>query len=160
LQKRQREHTKLEDKQKERMVLAMVLNDAVRQALTSGHLAHLVTLNTDGGPQVTLVWVGLDGDEIVCAHLGSWQKVKNIQKDARVALSMETGGKTGILDHYLVISGHARITEGGAPQLLHQLAHIYVGPGTHFPDDHAPSGYITHITVEHIRGVGPWSEHH
>ena len=56
----------------------MVLNDAVRQALTSGHLAHLVTLNADGSPQVTLVWVGLDGDEIVCAHLGSWQKVKNI----------------------------------------------------------------------------------
>ncbi len=138
----------------------MVLDDAVRQALTSGHLAHLVTLNADGGPQVTLVWVGLDGDEIVCAHLGSWQKVKNIQKDARVALSMETGGKTGILNHYLVISGRARITEGGAPQLLHQLAQIYVGLGTHFPDDNAPSGSITHITVEHIRGVGPWSEYH
>jgi len=71
LQKRQREYTKLEDKQKERMVLTLVLNDAVRQVLTSGHLAHLVTLNADGSPQVTLVWVGLDGDEIVCAHLGS-----------------------------------------------------------------------------------------
>jgi len=73
---------------------------------------------------------------------------------------MEAGGKTGILDHYLVISGRARITEGGAPQLLHQLAQISVGPGTQFPDDHAPSGSITHITVEHIRGIGPWNEHH
>lgn len=72
----------------------MVLNDAVRQALTAGHPAHLVTLNTDGSPQVMLVWVGLDGDDIVCGHLGSRQKVKNIQKNARVALSMETGGKT------------------------------------------------------------------
>ena len=57
----------------------MILNDAVRQALTVGHLAHLVTFNADGSPQISLVWVGLDGDEIVCAHLGSWKKVKNIQ---------------------------------------------------------------------------------
>jgi len=138
----------------------MVLNDAVRQALTAGHLAHLVTLNTDGSPQVTLVRVGLDSDEIVCAHLGSWQKVKNIQKDERVVLSMETGGKTGVLDNYLVITGRARITEGGAPELLHRLAQIYIGPGTKFPADNSPPGYITHITVEHVRGVGPWREDH
>ena len=43
----------------------MILNDTVRQALTAGHLAHLVTLNKDGSPHVSIVWVGLDGDEIV-----------------------------------------------------------------------------------------------
>lgn len=134
----------------------MILNEAVKQALTAGHPAHLVTLNTDGSPQVTLVWVGLDEDEIVCGHLGSWQKVQNIQKDARVALSMETGGKTGALDNYLVISGHARITEGGAPELLHRLAQTYIGPGANFPAANAPGGYITHIAIERISGVGPW----
>jgi len=134
----------------------MVLNDVVRQALTSGHLAHLVTLNTDGSPQISIVWVGLDGDEIVCAHLGSRKKVRNIQQDARVALSMVTGGRTGYLDNYLVISGRARVTEGGAPELLHQLAQVYVGPGTKFPADNSPPGYITRIQVEHIHGVGPW----
>jgi|SRR5579883_2706667 len=138
----------------------MVLNDVVRQALTAGHLAHLVTLNPDGSPHVTLVWVGLDGDEIVSGHLGSWQKVKNVQRDPRVALSIETGGKTGLLNNYLVITGRARISEGGAPELLHRLAQIYVGPGTQFPADNAPPGYIMRITPEHIRGVGPWSEPH
>ena len=59
----------------ERNAIDMVLNDNVRQALTAGHLAHLVTLNPDGSPQASVVWVGLDGDEIVCAHLGSWKKV-------------------------------------------------------------------------------------
>ncbi len=134
----------------------MVLNEAVRQALTAGHLAHLVTLNTDGSPQITLVWVDLDGDEIVCAHLGAWKKVRNIQHDTRVALSMETGGKSGALDNYLVITGRARVTEGGAPELLHRLAQIYMGPGTKFPPDNAPGGYVTHIEVENIQGVGPW----
>ena len=71
----------------------MILNDTVRQVLIAGHLAHLVTLNKDGSPQVSIVWVGLDGDEIVCAHQNLYQKLKNIQRDARVVLSMETGGK-------------------------------------------------------------------
>ncbi len=107
---------------------------------------------------MTLVWIGLDCDEIVCGHLGSWQKVKNIQQDPRVVLSIETGGKTGVLDNYLVITGTARITEGGAPELLHRLVQIYVGPGTKFPADNSPPGYITHITFERLRGVGPWND--
>ena len=136
----------------------MILNDKIRQALTAGHLAHLVTLNNDGSPQVSIVWVGLDGDEIVCAHLNLYKKLKNIQRDARVALSMATGGKTNGLDNYLVINGRARITEGGAPQLVNQLAQIYIAPGTTFAPDEAPQGYITHITAESIYGIGPWSE--
>ena len=136
----------------------MDLNDIVREALTAGHLAHLVTLNKDGSSQVSIVWVGLDGDEIVCAHQNLYQKLKNIQRDARVALSMVTGGKTNGLDNYLVINGRARITEGGASKLLNQLAQIYIAPGTTFVPDGAPQGYITHITVERIHGNGPWSQ--
>jgi PPOX class probable F420-dependent enzyme len=134
----------------------MILNDVVRQALTARHLAHLVTLNSDGSPHISLVWVGPDGDEIVCAHLGSWEKVKNIQQHDRVSLSMKTGGKTGLLENYLVISGRARITEGGAPELLHQLAQVYLGPGIEFPAPNSPPGYITHIQVEHVHGHEPW----
>ena len=136
----------------------MILNDKVRQALTAGHLAHLVTLNKDGSPQISIVWVGLDGDEIVCAHLNLYQKLKNIQRESRVALSMETGGKTNGLNNYLVIDGRARITKGGAPELLNQLAQIYVAPGTTYAPDGTPEGYITRITAERIYGIGPWSE--
>jgi len=136
----------------------MILNDTVRQTLTAGHLAHLVTLNKDGSPHVSIVWVGLDGDEIVSGHLKLHKKLKNIQHNARVALSMVTGGKTNGLDNYLVINGLARVTEGGAPQLLNQLAQIYIAPGTTFAPDGTPQGYITRITVEHIHGIGPWSE--
>jgi PPOX class probable F420-dependent enzyme len=139
-------------------LIILDLNDLVREALTAGHLAHLVTLNKDGSPKVSIVWVGLDGDEIVCAHQNLYQKLKNIQRDARVALSMVTGGKTNRLDNYLVINGRARITEGGASKLLNQLAQIYIAPGTTFATDEAPQGYITHITVERIHGNGPWSQ--
>lgn len=134
----------------------MMMNDAVRQVLSSGPLAHLVTLNKDGSPQVTVVWIGLDGDEIVCGHLRFHHKLENIQRDGRVALSILTGGKTNALDNYLVINGRARITEGSAPALLNRLAQIYMEPGICFAPEGSPAGYITHITPEHIHGLGPW----
>ena len=64
------------------------------------------------------MWVGLDGEEIVCAHVPRLRKVENIVRDPRVALSMEGAGvgEHGLQD-YLVVYGTARITEGraGAP---------------------------------------------
>jgi PPOX class probable F420-dependent enzyme len=136
----------------------MILNDTIRQALIAGHLAHLVTLNRDGSPQASIVWVGLDDDEIVSGHLNLYQKLKNIQRDARVVLSMVTGGKTNGLDNYLVINGRARVTEGGAPELLNRLAQIYIAPGATFPPYGVPQGYITRITPESIHGIGPWND--
>jgi PPOX class probable F420-dependent enzyme len=129
--------------------------------LESPALAHLVTLEPDGSPQVTLVWVGLDGDEIVAAHLPEHRKVRNMRRDGRVALSIETQSRNAMgLIEYLVIYGTARITEGGAPELLQRLAHVYIGPGVRFPPmDDPPPGYITHIAVDRVAGVGPWAAH-
>ena len=136
----------------------MLLNEKVRNVLNSGHLAHLVTLEPDGSPQVSVVWVGLDGDEIVAGHLMAWRKVVNIRRDRRVALSMETGavGTNGLAE-YLVVHGTARITEGGAPELLQRLAYVYLGADVKFPPmDNPPSGYITRISPTRVGGVGPW----
>jgi PPOX class probable F420-dependent enzyme len=135
------------------------LPDSARAVLESPALAHLVTLNPDGSPQVTVVWVGLDGDEIVAAHLPEHRKVRNIRNDPRVALSIETANRneTGLTE-YLVIYGTARITEGGAPELLQKLAHTYLGPDVRFPAmENPPPGYITRIKVDRISGVGPWA---
>jgi PPOX class probable F420-dependent enzyme len=136
-----------------------VLSDSVREVLESDGLAHLVTLNPDGSPQVTCVWIGLEGDEIVCAHLGRFQKVKNIERDPRVTLSVEAPGENAIgMKHYLVVHGKARITEGGAPELLQKLAETYVGPGVKFPPmPDPPSGVVTRITPERVGGMGPWA---
>jgi PPOX class probable F420-dependent enzyme len=135
------------------------LPDSARTVLESAALAHLVTIDPDGAPQLSIVWVGLDGDEIVAAHLPEHRKVRNIRRDPRVALSIETPNRNSIgLNEYLVVHGHARITEGGAPELLQELAHTYLGPDVRFPPmENPPPGYITHITVDRIGGVGPWA---
>jgi PPOX class probable F420-dependent enzyme len=133
--------------------------DSVRRVLDGPALAHLVTLEPDGGPQVSIVWVGCDGDEIVAGHLPDRRKLHNIRRDGRVALSVEAGTRNEIgLDEYVVIHGRARVTEGGGPELLQRLAHTYLGPDVKFPPmDDPPPGYVTHITVERIGGVGPWA---
>ena len=135
------------------------LPEKARALVESGRLGHLVTLGADGSPQVSLVWVGLDGDEIVSAHLNEHQKVRNIRRDPRVALTIEGHERNAMgLDEYLVVYGTARITEGGAPELLQRLAQVYLGPGVKFPPmPDPPPGFITHITVDRVAGVGPWA---
>jgi PPOX class probable F420-dependent enzyme len=134
------------------------LPDSARAVIESAAVAHLVTLNPDGSPQVTCVWVGLDGDEIVCGHLPRHRKIENMERDPRVALSIEGVESNEIgLKHYLVVYGRARITEGGGPELLQRLAETYLGPGIEFPPmPDPPPGYVTHITPQRITGVGPW----
>jgi PPOX class probable F420-dependent enzyme len=128
--------------------------------IESDRLAHMVTLNPDGSPQVSCVWVGLDGDEIVSGHLPRNQKVKNLERDPRVAISIEGEGMShGALRHYLVIHGSARIQEGGAAELLQRLAHVYLGPDVKFPPtDDPPPGYVIRTTPERFGGVGPWAD--
>ena len=62
----------------------------VREVIEKGPLAHLTTLNPNGSPQVTVVWVGIDGEEFVMGHFAIHQKVRNIQRDPRVALSLSS----------------------------------------------------------------------
>jgi PPOX class probable F420-dependent enzyme len=136
-----------------------VLNDAARAAVTDGNLAHLVTVNADGSPQLSVVWVGLDGDEIVSGHLDDRLKLRNARRDPRVVLSMQTGVVNEFgLGEYLVVRGTARVTEGGAADLLQRLAHAYLGPDVVFPPPGAhPPGFILRIKPTKVSGIGPWS---
>ena len=139
----------------------MRLSPAARRLLESNALAHVVTVNPDGSPQVAIVWVGLEDDEIVAGHLDvRQQKVRNLRRDPRVALSVESDvtNPMGLREH-LVVHGRARITEGGAAELLQRLARTYLGPDVRFPPmDDPPPGVVTRITVERIGGVGDWVE--
>ena len=137
-----------------------VIPESARAVLESDALAHLVTLNPDGSPQVSIVWVGLEGDEIVSGHLREQQKLHNIRRDPRVALSLETGVTNAIgLREYLVVHGHASIEEGGGPELLQRLAYTYLGPDVTFPPmPDPPPGFRLRIAVERVGGIGPWAQ--
>lgn len=134
------------------------LPESARAVVESGRLAHLSTVNADGSPHVTIVWVGLDGEDIVVGKLMVDQKVRNIRRDPRVSLSIEAEGETYGMQHHLVVEGTARIDEGGAPALLNALAQRYIGPGVQFPPmPNPPEGFTIRITPTRVRGMGPWA---
>ena len=135
--------------------------ESVRTLIESGRPAHLVTIDRDGSPQVSIVWIGLESDEFVTAHLSSKQrKLENVRRDPRVTISIEAGRRNEMgLDEYLVIRGEAVVTDGGAPECLQRLAHIYLGPEVVFPPmADPPPGHVLRITPTSFGGVGPWSD--
>jgi PPOX class probable F420-dependent enzyme len=132
----------------------------VRELIATAPLIHLTTLNRDGSPQVSVVWMGIENDEFVSGHLHLHQKVKNVRRDPRVVFSCLGRGKNPLgLREYLVVHGKARVTEGGAPALLQHLARLYLGPDVVFPPEPLRNqpGWITRIKPERFGGIGPWN---
>jgi PPOX class probable F420-dependent enzyme len=138
----------------------MELPPAARRVLEGDDVATLVTLNRDGSPNVTLAWVGVEDGEIVIGTLPDQRKLRNIRRDPRVVVAVQTRNKTpyGLLE-FLVVEGRATVTEGGAPELLQRLAHTYLGPDVVFPPmPNPPPGFVTRITADRVGGIGPWTD--
>jgi PPOX class probable F420-dependent enzyme len=140
----------------------MKLDDTARALIGNGADATLVTINHDGSPQVSLVWVALqstpDGDELVSAHLAEYKKTRNIRRDPRVVLTIVSKDHPGEQTPYLSVSGTARIVEGGAPELLSELAEVMLGSSEHFPPPNSPPGLLTRVHIEKVGGYGPWAQ--
>ena len=112
-----------------------------------------MTLNPSGTAQISMAWIGLEGDEVVIGTMYDQAKLENIRRDERVAISFETGRTSPMgLPGYIVLHGRARLTDGGAPQVLKRLARGYIGPDVDFPHAGAPDGWVIHIAVDRISG--------
>lgn len=137
----------------------MQIPGSVESLLASGAIGHLVTIDQDGGPQVSCAWVGIEEGEFVIGTLFDQRKLRNMRREPRVALSFESSvtNEWG-LKEYVVTRGTARVTEGGAPELLQRLAHVYLGPDVRFPPmPDPPPGFVTRILPVSFGGVGPWA---
>lgn len=141
--------------------LAVTLPESAKELIRAGALGHLVTIGPTGAAQVTCVWVAVEGDELLTAHLNPRQrKLENLRRDPRVAVSFEgTEIHPPGLREYVVVHGRATIEDGGAAELLQELAHVYLGPEVRFPPmDDPPPGVRIRIAVERVGGIGPWVE--
>jgi PPOX class probable F420-dependent enzyme len=139
----------------------MTLPDSAKELIRAGALGHLVTTSPNGTPQVTCVWVAVEGDELLTGHLDPRQrKLENVRRDPRVAVSFEGSRiQPPGLREYVVVHGRATIEEGGAPELLQDLARVYLGHDVRFPPmDNPPAGVRIRIAVERVSGIGPWAE--
>ena len=136
------------------------LSPELRQLIESGPMAHLSTTNPDGSPQVTVIWVGLDGDQLVSTHMRENVKLRNIRRDPRVALSFDGPRESGVwINPYAVIYARATVEPSARIwDLMNRHAKVYVSPEAELAvPEGAEPGFIVRYSITRIDGVGPWA---
>jgi PPOX class probable F420-dependent enzyme len=104
--------------------MAAIPEDAIH-LLEGTHLAHVATINADGSPQVTPVWVDHDGDTVMINTARGRLKDRNLARDPRVSISIVDAANPY---QPLLIQGRAvEITEEGADDHIDRLAKRYLG---------------------------------
>ncbi|MEV6954128.1 PPOX class F420-dependent oxidoreductase [Streptomyces sp. NPDC051183] len=106
--------------------MTVALNDTVRKLLDAPHPAVLATLNPDGSPQSSVVWVTRDGEDILISTERGRRKERNIARDERVGLTVFDLANPFL---YAEIRGTATITEDAGRAVAVRIAEEYMGPG-------------------------------
>ncbi len=140
------------------MGTSTALSAPAETLLGSDAVAHVWTENHDGSPQVSVVWVIVQGDEIVFGCDRASQKAINLRRNPSVVLSIEDEVRNAQgFQRHLVIRGRAAIEDRGDPALMDRLAQKYTGLDRHpLARRDAPSAVVVRVSIERISGVGPW----
>ncbi|MFD3943526.1 PPOX class F420-dependent oxidoreductase [Streptomyces sp. NPDC058579] len=106
--------------------MTISLNSAVCALLDGTNPAILATVHPDGSPQTSVVWVGRDGDDLLISSQAGRRKVRNIEADPRVSLTLYDSEDPQL---YAEIRGTATVTEDAGRALAVALDEHYEGPG-------------------------------
>ena len=109
-----------------------VLNDAARAILDAPEFATIATLQPDGQPHLSVVWIERDGDDVLISTVKGRQKFRNIERDPRVAVLVYPKDAPY---SYVEIRGTAEMTEEGGRELIDRLALQYRGWDRYPADD-------------------------
>lgn len=128
--------------------------------LGSSALAHVVTRNPNGTPQVSVVWCGVRGDRIYFCTEGATAKVRNLRRDPSVVLSIEDEARNAAgTQQHLLVYGRAEVVPGPVDRdLCDELCRAYVGTADHPLNlGRSPSAVTVMVEVDRIGGNGPWT---
>jgi PPOX class probable F420-dependent enzyme len=128
--------------------MGIALNDEIRRLLDGRHFAVLATLNPDGGPQTSAMWVGRDGDDVLFSTVAGRRKHRNMVRDPRVSVSIWDAEDPYA---YVELRGRVTMTEDVGRAFDTQLSWKYDGRD---PDPDAPGAVrlIVRLAVEKATG--------
>ena len=106
--------------------MSVTLNEASRALIDGNNFASIATVNPDGSPQTSVVWVTRDGDDLLFSTVVGRRKELNLRRDPRVSVT--------IFDQeqpysYIEVRGSVTLDETGGRELIDALSHKYRGEG-------------------------------
>ena len=128
--------------------MGIALNDEIRRLLDGRHYAVLATLNPDGGPQTSAMWVGRDGDDVLFSTVAGRRKHRNLERDPRASVSVLDSDDP---ENYVELRGRVTITEDVGRVFDTKLSWKYDGQD---PDPDPPGAVrlILRMTVDKATG--------
>ena len=132
--------------------MAIALPQSVKRILEDKAYGHVITFNASGKPQVTMVWVDVDGDEVLFNTAEGRLKPKNLRRDPRVIISVQDRNDP---QSSMVFHGTASVTEAGADPHIDKLAKRFLGADKYPFRRPGEKRLIVRVKVDRIGGYGP-----
>jgi len=132
--------------------MAISLPESARKVLQDKAYGHVVTLGPNGRPQVTMVWVDADGDEVLFNTADGRKKPQNLRHDPRVIISVQDRNNP---QAHMVIHGTANVTEAGADSHIDKLAKRFLGVDKYPYRQAGEKRLLVRVTVDRLGGFAP-----
>jgi PPOX class probable F420-dependent enzyme len=133
--------------------MAVKIPQSLKNMLEDKAYGHVITVDARGNPQITMVWMDVDGDEVLFNTAEGRRKPVNLRRDPRVIVSVQDRNKP---QTYAVFHGKARITDEGADAHIDKLAKRFLGADKYPYRQPNEKRVIVRIAVDRIGGLG-WS---
>ena len=132
--------------------MAIALPQSVKKILQDKAYGHVVTFNAEGKPQLTMVWMDVEGDEVLFNTADGRLKPKNLRRDPRVIISVQDHNDP---QSYMVFHGNASVTESGADEHIDTLARRFLGVDKYPFRQPGEKRLLVRVKVDRIGGYGP-----
>ena len=132
--------------------MPVTIPQSLRKVLEDKAYGHVVTFNAQRNPQLTMVWMDVEGDELIINTAEGRRKVDNIRRDPRVIVSVQDRNNP---QAYAVFYGKARVTDAGADEHIDKLAKRFLGADKYPFRQPGEKLLVIRIVVDRISGMGP-----
>ena len=125
---------------------------SLKQMVEDKAYGHVVTFNAHGNPELTMVWIDVDGDELLFNTAEGRRKPDNIRRDPRIIVSVQDRNNP---QAYAVFHGKAIVTDAGADEHIDKLAKRFLGVDKYPFRQPNEKRLTVRIGVDRIGGIGP-----
>src|SRR5215470_11720356 len=133
-------------------VMPVKIPQSLRTMLEDKAYGHVVTFNAAGKPELTMVWMDVEGDELLFNTAEGRRKPDNIRRSPGVIVSVQDRNNP---QTYAVFHGKARVTDAGADAHIDKLAKRFLGVEKYPYRQPGEKRVIVRISVDRIGGMGP-----